>query len=412
MKPRILFNAKDHPALRSGYGILSKYLLPLLGDHYGKDNVIIYAPIYQKDAIGEWEGMRVVAGNEFNYGEGLILEHYQYYDCNLLIQVGDTWPLGILSDLAAQDKVLWIQWIAVDWLGMPKNIINRIKPAYKLVPFSKYGENSLRQANLPNVDKAIWLGINTDIWKPIERDTMTNVMRSLGYDYNTFNLLIVAANQERKGIRQALEAIHIFRKVNPDAKVRLYLHSPVTGERDLRADADELELTDVITFPESYTMTQGGFSESQMAQVFNCADLLLNVCMEGYGYAQAQAQACGVPIVCLSEGAGPELTIFGWEVSPLGVVTSSHQMTQPLPNPAGTARCIEEAYKMRMGKGSPLRSENAVRFVKNNLTWDKIALQWFDVIDRCMEDRIKHCMQVPDVADWLKEKGKKEVMVS
>ena len=176
MKPKILFNPKDHPDLNSGYGIIARYLLPRLGDRYGRENIIIYTPIYQRDHISQWNGMTVVSGTEFSFGENLILDHYQTYGCNLLIQVGDAWPLGVLPDLAAQDKVLWIQWIPIDWLSMPKNILYRIKPAYKLVPFSKYGENALRRAGLPNVEKAIWLGLNLDIWKPMAREEMPDVM--------------------------------------------------------------------------------------------------------------------------------------------------------------------------------------------------------------------------------------------
>ena len=310
---RILFNGKDHPDLNSGYGIASRYLLPRLGDYYGKENVIIYAPIYQRDCVSEWQGMRVVGGNEFSYGEGMILNHYTNYNCNLLVQMGDTWPLGLLPDLASQDKVLWVQWIAVDWLGMPKNITYRIKPAHKLISFSKYGESSLRKAGLPNVGETIPIGINTNMWRPISRDDLPLVMKSLGYEANSFNLLIVAANQIRKKVREQLEAISIFRKSYPQVVVKLYLHSQIKGERDLMADIDELELKDVVNFPDPYIMTQGGFAEDQMVKVFNCADVVLNVCIEGFGLSQLQAQACGVPVICLSEGAGPELVTFGVE---------------------------------------------------------------------------------------------------
>ena len=394
MNPRILFNPKDHPNLNSGYGIIARYLLPYLGDRYGRENVIIYAPIFQRDHVGEWDGMKVISGNTFDFGENLILQHYKNYECNLLLQVGDTWPLGILPDLAYSDQILWVQWAPVDWLGMPKNIVNRIRAAHKLVPFSKYGENSLKRGGLPNVGPTIWLGLNLDIWKPLPRKDFPVLMNSLGYSYDSFNVLMVAANQERKRIRQELEALGIFRKLSPNVDLRIYLHSPLVGERDLRADLDELELNDITTFPDPYIMTQGGFPEEHMAKVFNCADIVLNVAMEGFGLCQTQAQACGVPVVVLSEGAGPELTVFGWEIPATGVETSAAQMAQPMPDPISIARCLEEAWKLKQERGE-LRSQAAVDFIRGNFGWDKIAQQWFRVIDECMIDYQRYCLQVP-----------------
>ena len=351
----------------------------------------------------------MVSGTEFGYGESMVEAHYREWECNLLITLGDVTPLGIIPDLAATDKILWVAWAAVDWLGLPKNILHRIRPAHKLVPFSMYGENALRKAGLPNVEKAIWLGLNTDIWKPRPREDFPKVMRSLGYEYDTFNLLIVAANQERKRVRQQLEAIALFRRVHPEAQVRLYLHSFQKGDRDLNADLDELGLADINAFPDAYFMTQGGFREDEMAMIFSCADVVLNCAMEGFGYAQVQAQACGVPVICLSEGAGPELVQFGWETAPMGVDVVPHQMGQPLPNPIAIAKALEELWERRVKAGMPLRSEAAARWVQENLAWDRIAEEWYGVIDRCMEDRVRYSMDLPEPSPELLERAKRMV---
>ena len=282
-KPRILWNGKDHPKLRSGYAIMGYYLLPLLAEKYGPGNILIYAPVYERDCVDEWNGMKVLSGTSWDFGEDTILEHYQREGCNILLQVGDAWPLGLLPDLAARDEIDWVQWLPVDWLGMPKNIQNRIRPAHKLVSFSKYGENALRKAGFTNVEPAIWLGLDTDLWKPQPREELPDMMNLLGFEYNTFNLLIMAANQERKNIREQLEGIRLLRQVNPQVPVRLYLHTQMRRERDLYADIDELGIGDIVTYPDPYIMKIGGISEKEMVTMFNCADVLLNACMEGFG---------------------------------------------------------------------------------------------------------------------------------
>jgi len=410
--PRILWNAKDAPWLNSGYGIITRYLTPLLAERYGEENIIIYAPVYQKDCRTKWQGMDVVSGISFDYGENIILDHYRYYHCNMLLTIGDAWPLGIVPDLAAKDELLWIQWLPVDWLGMPKNIYNRIRYAHKLVPFSKDGEARVRQAGLPNVEPAIWLGLDTELWKPIPREDLPDVMKLVGYEYDTFNILIVAANQERKNVREQLEAIHLFRKANPQVPARLYLHSHMRGgDRDLLADCDELDLGDILVYPDPYIMTQGGAPEETMCKIFNCAGVVLNVCMEGFGLPIIQAQACGVMVVYLTEGPGPELIKAGVGTPPMAADTYPNMMTKPIPNPVAIAHALEEIWKRQVERGAPLRSEKAIKFVQENFSWQKIAAQWFEVIDRVMQDRETYCYGVPAPSEKLKERAKEEVIL-
>ena len=405
MKPKILWNAKDHPDLPSGYAIVSRYLLPLLGEHYGRENVVIYAPVYQRDVVSEWNGMKVLPGTSWDFGEDTIFEHYQNEKCNILLQVGDAWPLGIIPDLAAKDGLDWVQWLPVDWLGMPKNITNRIYYAHKLVSFSKYGENALRKADFKNVEPAIWLGLNTDLWKPEPRENLTTMMDALGFGYDTFNLLIVAANQERKNIYEQLESIRLLKKVSPEIPIRVYLHTQMRRERDLYADIDELGLGEIVVYPEPYVMKIGGVSEKEMVAMFNCADVVLNACMEGFGLSIIQAQACGVPVIYLLEGPGPELVIHGVGVPAISNTTYPNEMTRPMPNPMAITDSLAELWSRQVQKGAPLRSERSIQFIQDNFGWGKIAEQWYGVIDRVMEDRERYCMDIPKPSEELLERA-------
>lgn len=409
-QPRILWNAKDAPWLNSGYGIITRYLTPLLAERYGPDNVLILAPVYQKDSVGEYQGMKVLPGISWDFGEEVLLDHYRTYGCNMLLQVGDAWPLGLLPDMAAQDRVLWVHWLPVDWLGMPKNIQNRIRYAHKLIPFSKDGEARLRQAGF-NVEPAIWLGLDLTIWHPRPRADLPKVMMSLGFQEDTFNILLVGANQERKRLRHQLEGVHLFSHAFPQANPRLYLHSMIKGERDLAADLDELDLAGITVSPDQYLMAQGGFPEDIMAAIYNCADVVLNCCMEGFGLSHIQGQACGVPVIYLNEGPGAELVPFGVGVPPLAVETIRNQMAQPTPNPLGIAEALAYQWRRRLEEGRPRRSEKAAQFVKENFSWEKIAQQWFGVIEKVMGDVEKYCYQVPEPGQELVERAKRLVEV-
>lgn len=237
------------------------------------------------------------------------------------------------------------------------------------------------------------------------------MMRLLGYEYDTFNILIVAANQERKNIREQLEAISLFRRANPQVPARLYLHSHMRGDRDLLADCDELDLGDILVYPDPYVMTQGGAPEETMCKIFNCADVVLNVCMEGFGLPMLQAQACGVMAVYLNEGPGPELVKAGVGTPPMATLTYPNMMTKPMPNPVAIAHALEEIWKRQVERGAPLRSEKSVQFVQENFGWDNIASQWFGVIDKVMSERERYCYDIPSPSEELKERAKEEVIL-
>jgi len=407
MKPKILWNNKDFPLLPSGYAIMGRYILPILGDHYGRDNVIIYAPVYQREYMDRWEDMLVVPGVTFDYGENYLLEHYQHHKCNILVQIGDVWGLGTLPDMAARNDVLWVQWCAVDWIGMPKNVVYRIRTAHKLVPFAKDGEAKLRKAGLNNVEKAIWLGLDTELWKPGEPGE--SMMRLMGFTPETFNILMVSANQERKAIRQQIEGIATFRKANPEAQVRFYIHTTMKRDRDLFADIDELGLADITHYPEEYLMSMGGVSEVEMVKMFNACDVVLNACHEGFGYATLQAQAVGKPVVYLYEGPSPELVKYGVGVADMFTYTTSNQMCQAFPHPAGIAQALGTVWKWKK-EGKKLFSQKAVDFVQANFGWNKIAEQWIGVIDRAMEDRVHFCHDIPSSSDELQNRSLEEVV--
>jgi len=219
----------------------------------------------------------------------------------------------------------------------------------------------------------------------------------------------MAANQERKNIREQLEGIRLFKQVNPQVPLRLYLHTQMRRERDLYADIDELGIGEIVTYPDPYIMQLGGIKEEEMVMMFNCADVVLNACMEGFGLGITQAQACGVPVVYLLEGPGPELVVHGVGVPAISNVTYPNQMTKPNPNPMAIAHALEELWDRQVKNKGPLRSEKSIQFIQENFSWKKIAEQWFGVIDKVMWEKEKYCYDIPEPGEELDERAKEQV---
>ena len=406
--PKIIWNAKDHPDLSSGYGIVTRHLVPRLAAQYGRENVLIYAPVFNRGRVEEWQGIQVLPGLANEYEDPMLLEHYRNFDCNLMITVGDIPPLREIPVWARQDSILWIAWAPWDFLNLPDFALSILQCPVKLVPFSKYSERRFKEAGLENVEPAIWLGLDPDIWQPQDRKGLIGAMTSLGFSEESYNIVMVAANQDRKCIREALEGVMLFRQQCPKASPRLYLHTRAQGDRNVEMDLSDLGLGDITKIPEDYQMFLGGLPEDAMAAVFNCADVVLDVCMEGFGLTQSQAQACGVPVIYLDEGAGEELVQFGVQV-PYYSVDRHTNLSKPLPNPAHIAEALGVLYESKTDRGEALRSYSASNWTRENLAWDRIAGQWFSVIDNTMELRWKNSMDIPGPSEGLLERARNQV---
>ena len=150
----------------------------------------------------------------------------------------------------------------------------------------------------------------------------------------------------------------------------------------------------------------GGLTEIQLGAVRNCADVVLNACLEGFGLVQIQAQACGVPVVYLEEGPGTELVVYGAGIPAMGV-DYTMSLLKPIPNPVGVASALTELYKFR-GQ----RSEQAVRHIRENYSWDVIAEKWFALLEKdLLPEMDRLSLYVPTPSPLLQGRARREVEI-
>lgn len=407
-KPRIMWSAKDDPRITSGYGIMGKNLLPRFAKHYGPENVLIFAPIYNRDFIQEWEGMKIlpgVAGSE-PYSEDILLNHYQHYNCTFLLQVGDWAPLRQVPAMAAADRLLWVQWAPLDFLSWPENMTDFLSKAWRVVPWIQWAEKQFKGHDLKNVTAPIPLGIDEKVWHPYERSELGPTMRSCGFTDDTFNIVMVTANQHRKYIMEQLQGIGIFQEANPEVQVQLYYHGSAGGERDITDDLKAVGLwgKGQHRFIDPYVTATGGATEEQMAKIFSSADVVLNTAFEGFGLSIIQAQSVGKPVICMNLGAGEELAVWGAMVPP-DHVDYRDNLQKPVATPLTIAESLTAIYKKQAADGRTV-SQMAINHVLRRFTWDKVAAQWFDLIDELMEERERLSLYIPEPSKNLRRKAR------
>jgi len=245
----------------------------------------------------------------------VFLDHYRDFQSQLLVTAYDVWPISKYAESARKGEILWVCYAFIDWEWTDNNfILERLDPALKVVPTSKWLERELLRSGLKNVSPPIYLGVNHDVYKPIigtkdekgGKITKERLRRSLGFPPTSFVILILQMNQIwRKPFELQFEGIQLFRSKNPDVDVRVWCHC-IPRARDnwsLPELAREYGLDHNrgdIKFADSYTILKGlhGYNEDHMSKLINSADCLLH-CTTGDspGMPVIEAMSCGVPVV-------------------------------------------------------------------------------------------------------------------
>ena len=399
--PRILVAPKDFPTLASGYGIIGKHLLPRLAARYGKENIILFAPVFnQAGMVKQWEGIKTLSGLKGDYGEDRMWEHYRREKCTMLLTIGDVFQFRVLPKAAQENPDFsWVAWAPMDYLYIPPAIMSVTHYAMYIVPFSLDSERRFIQAEANNTLPHIPLAVDPSIWRPRAPAEYAEAAKLAGFQDGALNLLIVQANQQRKYVRQQLEAIRLFRQLHPEVRVRLYYHTHIEGDRNALDDVEDTMLQDVTRMVDPYVLEQGGMPEEELALFFNAASIVLACAQEGWGLSITQAQASGRSAIVLVDGAGPEQLSFGVVVSP-SAIDYYQRATKAVAQPVEICTAIEQIWREGVYFNQAAADQTHQRY-----NWDRVAEMWFRVVDKVHEDRERLSLYIPEPSGVLKQRA-------
>ncbi|HVK04490.1 MAG TPA: glycosyltransferase family 4 protein, partial [Armatimonadaceae bacterium] len=155
-------------------------------------------------------------------------------------------------------------------------------------------------------------GVDTDRFAPVE--DRAAVRRGLGWPDGAEVCFLAARHTLKKGIDTAIEAVGLLRHSRP--RLRLFVAGEGTETDNLRAYAEELGLTDRVTFV-------GRLPHALMHRYLAAADIALAPSRDVYdprrlaidyetmGRMICEAAACGVPTVASRCGGIPEVVLDG-----------------------------------------------------------------------------------------------------
>ena len=223
---KILWHSNS-PFTPSGYGNQTDVVCRWLANH--GHEMIVSAFYGLRGATLRLNNITILPGSMEQWGNDVILAHYDHYRPDVFFALMDSWVLEprILDHLPAS------LWAPIDHTPIPAVVADRLQHVRWPVAMSRHGEREMRQAGLdpfyaPHM-------IETQVYKPADRSA---ARAAFGVKESRFMAATVAANKgypARKSLDKLVKAWAHFLADHPDGL--LYIGTGDGGGADDRHGA-------------------------------------------------------------------------------------------------------------------------------------------------------------------------------
>jgi len=373
---RILW-VSDFPYMNSAYAKVSKYLIPLMIND-GFDVIQLPTPgLVQGHLNIGWKILPTYRSVED------IAYWFYKYDCDVAIILKDPYGVQGVKNLA----IFYVGYFPLSEEPPPIEWLEEADFAIEVWLPSRWSVEQVVSAGLSR-DKVFYVphGVNTTIFKPLpNRDEVKYKLKLHDVDVV---IGIVAVNRLRKVLPWQIEGVKIFAENNRDLKVVLYLHTSlepdgiIHGGWLIQSLIKNMKLSEVlydvrITDPNMYIH---GFTEEEMAMLYNVFDVLLNCSTEGFGMTVLEAQSSGCPVITLNHGACPEINFLNLNVKVQSKLYTVRGSWWGIPDPYDIADKISKAISFNREKISKLLHEKAKEF------------DWINIYEKYLRYRLYEIM--------------------
>jgi len=186
---------------------------------------------------------------------------------------------GYIGIMAIESDPLCMSWAMV-LMQMDKAFI-----------ISQFGTDEAKKMNIEA--EHLQIGVDTELWRMPTIEEKQSLRKSYGIEKDTFVVLTVADNQERKNLSRSMQIFAGFTKKVPNAKYILVTRENAYVGWKLRDLAQVLKINDKLNIYERGISFQELWSLYAMSDAF-----LLTSKAEGLGMPLLEAMAMGIP--CLA----------------------------------------------------------------------------------------------------------------
>lgn len=279
----------------------------------------------------------------------------------------------------------------IDGDYLPKEWFIPIQKASVTVSMSQFGQMVINQEGRLHTEM-IWHGIEHEsFWRISKERPLTfgdqiyasrqDLKRQLGLD-NNFVLFAVNRNSIRKNYYDTFRIMNEFRKRHNDAL--LLIHAVARDEGgDLHNLIERYDLHDHVRISDPRD-TFLGAPKQLLTAYYNAADVKISTSMgEGFGLTDAEAIACGCPVVAqdcsaTSEVVGPG----GILVKPARRFTTARMVDFQLPDLDGYIEALERLYKSKNLRQQ--LSDKGVGHAKQ-FDWDEAAIKFERLMEQILQ---------------------------
>jgi len=174
----------------------------------------------------------------------------------------------------------------------------------KQLVISQFGTKAAQEAGV--TASHVQIGLDTEAWKPVSLEDKVKMRGAFGFDKDTFVVLTVADNQERKNLTAAMDMFAEFSKDKENVKYVLVTREHNRVGWKLRDYAQELGIS------ENFMIFERGMPFSQLWTTYAVSDVfLLASKTEGLGMPLLEAMAVGIPCIATNCTGMAELLADG-----------------------------------------------------------------------------------------------------
>lgn len=380
-----VFFMGDSPTVDTGFGVVSKNLLPRLknlgydivaqginefGDNPRKIGQFDF-PIYPTER----------GGPEKLYGFHTFWNNVQKENPDVIFFLNDPWLIKSYLDVRPphiNPDIRYVGYYPTDAAPVKPDWLKTLNGLDAQVCYSKYAESVVITSNKgvrPDNLYQIYHGVNTKEFYPVDQRYARN---ELGLDNKFFIVGMVARNQPRKRFDLLMMAFAMFAKGKEN--VKLYLHTSLNDIGfDIQDIARQLKISNKLIVTENLA-PNAGVSTHALNLIYNSFDVNTLISLgDGFGLPVAESMATLCPQIvsghsCLQElvddHGGLTVKNAAWISNPGGMNTWGG-----VSDVDDLAAKLEVLYK-NPDKRLQLAKEGYDFITQDKFNWDNIVLEF------------------------------------
>jgi glycosyltransferase involved in cell wall biosynthesis len=249
------------------------------------------------------EGGRIMLDGVMHYpkiasqwGDDAMINHGKHFNADVIFTLQDIWVLDVNTlRILAEQKRRWIPIVPIDHEPMPPAIKERLRLAYRIVTYSKFGHEEAQRQGFHST--YIPHTVPTKVFYKYPKN---EVRKAMGIPEDIFLFGMVAANKDnppRKSFQEVMDAFKLFHDAHPKSGLYFHTLTKQAGGFQIEEYAKVLGIENCVYHGDPYDMLYL-VGETDMPKIYSSFDCLLAPSQnEGFGVPIIEAMACEVPVI-------------------------------------------------------------------------------------------------------------------